>query len=152
MLSPNVERLAPQSNSARALTTVTANGTIQPTRSHGIMGLLLALNQDHGITVLMVAHEPEANRLMVLPGQRQPGGGGGGGVPEFVLSGPGGLVGILIATVASYVLSSMMAVPYAFDDLDQPAGTRVFCRDWHRVRLLSGATGCADGSDRGTAP
>ncbi|MBV5297439.1 MAG: macrolide ABC transporter ATP-binding protein, partial [Rhodoferax sp.] len=28
-------------------------------RSHEIMGLLLALNRDHGITVLMVTHEPD---------------------------------------------------------------------------------------------
>ncbi len=36
-------------------------------------------------------------------------------IEAVVLSGLGGLVGILIATAASYVLSGVMAVPYAFD-------------------------------------
>jgi putative ABC transport system ATP-binding protein len=34
-------------------------GNLDSQRSHEIMGLLLALNRDHGITVLMVTHEPE---------------------------------------------------------------------------------------------
>ncbi|MFC7461060.1 ABC transporter ATP-binding protein [Hydrogenophaga defluvii] len=34
-------------------------GNLDTTRSHEIMGLLLALNRDHGITVLMVTHEPD---------------------------------------------------------------------------------------------
>jgi putative ABC transport system permease protein len=36
-------------------------------------------------------------------------------IEAVVLSALGGLVGVLIATVASYVLSGMMAVPYVFD-------------------------------------
>jgi putative ABC transport system ATP-binding protein len=34
-------------------------GNLDTQRSHEIMGLLLALNSDHGITVLMVTHEPD---------------------------------------------------------------------------------------------
>ena len=34
-------------------------GNLDTQRSHEIMGLLLALNRDHGITVLMVTHEPD---------------------------------------------------------------------------------------------
>jgi putative ABC transport system ATP-binding protein len=34
-------------------------GNLDTQRSHEIMGLLLALNKDHGITVLMVTHEPD---------------------------------------------------------------------------------------------
>lgn len=34
-------------------------GNLDSQRSHEIMGLLLALNQQHGITVLMVTHEPD---------------------------------------------------------------------------------------------
>jgi putative ABC transport system ATP-binding protein len=34
-------------------------GNLDTQRSHEIMGLLLALNHDHGITVLMVTHEPD---------------------------------------------------------------------------------------------
>ncbi|OYU44668.1 MAG: macrolide ABC transporter ATP-binding protein [Burkholderiales bacterium PBB4] len=34
-------------------------GNLDTQRSHEIMGLLMALNQDHGITVLMVTHEPD---------------------------------------------------------------------------------------------
>jgi putative ABC transport system ATP-binding protein len=34
-------------------------GNLDTQRSHEIMGLLLALNGDHGITVLMVTHEPD---------------------------------------------------------------------------------------------
>jgi putative ABC transport system ATP-binding protein len=34
-------------------------GNLDSQRSHEIMGLLLALNKDHGITVLMVTHEPD---------------------------------------------------------------------------------------------
>jgi putative ABC transport system ATP-binding protein len=34
-------------------------GNLDTRRSHEIMGLLTALNQDHGITVLMVTHEPD---------------------------------------------------------------------------------------------
>jgi putative ABC transport system ATP-binding protein len=34
-------------------------GNLDTARSHEIMGLLLALNRDHGITVLMVTHEPD---------------------------------------------------------------------------------------------
>ncbi|MCE2660274.1 MAG: ABC transporter ATP-binding protein [Rubrivivax sp.] len=34
-------------------------GNLDSQRSHEIMGLLLALNRDHGITVLMVTHEPD---------------------------------------------------------------------------------------------
>lgn len=34
-------------------------GNLDTQRSHEIMGLLLALNADHGITVLMVTHEPD---------------------------------------------------------------------------------------------
>jgi putative ABC transport system ATP-binding protein len=33
-------------------------GNLDTQRSHEIMGLLLGLNRDHGITVLMVTHEP----------------------------------------------------------------------------------------------
>ena len=32
-------------------------GNLDTQRSHEIMGLLMALNRDHGITVLMVTHE-----------------------------------------------------------------------------------------------
>jgi putative ABC transport system ATP-binding protein len=43
-------------------------GNLDTQRSHEIMGLLLALNRDHGITVLMVTHEPDmadyAHRLV----------------------------------------------------------------------------------------
>jgi putative ABC transport system ATP-binding protein len=43
-------------------------GNLDTQRSHEIMGLLLALNKDHGITVLMVTHEPDmaayAHRLV----------------------------------------------------------------------------------------
>ncbi len=34
-------------------------GNLDSRRSHEIMGLLMALNRDHGITVLMVTHEPD---------------------------------------------------------------------------------------------
>ena len=34
-------------------------GNLDTQRSHEIMGLLVALNKDHGITVLMVTHEPD---------------------------------------------------------------------------------------------
>ncbi|MBW8365926.1 MAG: ABC transporter ATP-binding protein [Rhizobium sp.] len=34
-------------------------GNLDTQRSHEIMGLLMALNQDHGITVLMVTHEAD---------------------------------------------------------------------------------------------
>ncbi|MFZ6773879.1 ABC transporter ATP-binding protein [Undibacterium sp. SXout7W] len=34
-------------------------GNLDTQRSHEIMGLLLALNRDHGITILMVTHEPD---------------------------------------------------------------------------------------------
>jgi putative ABC transport system ATP-binding protein len=34
-------------------------GNLDTQRSHEIMSLLLALNRDHGITVLMVTHEPD---------------------------------------------------------------------------------------------
>ncbi len=34
-------------------------GNLDTRRSHEIMALLLALNRDHGITVLMVTHEPD---------------------------------------------------------------------------------------------
>ncbi|MEP7296122.1 MAG: ABC transporter ATP-binding protein [Burkholderiales bacterium] len=34
-------------------------GNLDTQRSHEIMGLLLALNRDHGITVMMVTHEPD---------------------------------------------------------------------------------------------
>ena len=34
-------------------------GNLDTQRSHEIMGQLLALNRDHGITVLMVTHEPD---------------------------------------------------------------------------------------------
>ncbi len=34
-------------------------GNLDTPRSHEIMGLLMALNRDHGITVLMVTHEPD---------------------------------------------------------------------------------------------
>jgi putative ABC transport system ATP-binding protein len=34
-------------------------GNLDTQRSHEIMGLLLALNRDHGITVLMVTHESD---------------------------------------------------------------------------------------------
>ena len=34
-------------------------GNLDTQRSHEIMGLLLSLNRDHGITVLMVTHEPD---------------------------------------------------------------------------------------------
>jgi putative ABC transport system ATP-binding protein len=34
-------------------------GNLDTQRSHEIMGLLMALNKDHGITVLMVTHEPD---------------------------------------------------------------------------------------------
>ena len=43
-------------------------GNLDTQRSHEIMGLLLVLNRDHGITVLMVTHEPDmaayAHRLV----------------------------------------------------------------------------------------
>ena len=34
-------------------------GNLDSQRSHEIMGLLMALNRDHGITVLMVTHEAD---------------------------------------------------------------------------------------------
>jgi putative ABC transport system ATP-binding protein len=34
-------------------------GNLDTQRSHEIMGLMVALNRDHGITVLMVTHEPD---------------------------------------------------------------------------------------------
>jgi putative ABC transport system ATP-binding protein len=34
-------------------------GNLDTQRSHEIMGLLVALNRDHGITILMVTHEPD---------------------------------------------------------------------------------------------
>jgi putative ABC transport system ATP-binding protein len=43
-------------------------GNLDTVRSHEIMGILMALNRDHGITVLMVTHEPDmaayAHRLV----------------------------------------------------------------------------------------
>jgi putative ABC transport system ATP-binding protein len=67
-------------------------GNLDTQRSHEIMGLLLALNRDHGITVLMVTHEPDmaayARRMVHFvdgriasdvanehPGDRRPGAG-----------------------------------------------------------------------------
>ena len=51
---------------ARAIVTTPAvvladepTGNLDTQRSHEIMGLLMALNRDHGITVLMVTHEPD---------------------------------------------------------------------------------------------
>ena len=51
---------------ARAIVTAPAvvladepTGNLDTQRSHEIMGLLLALNRDQGITVLMVTHEPD---------------------------------------------------------------------------------------------
>ena len=51
---------------ARAIATAPAvvladepTGNLDTQRSHEIMGLLLALNRDHGITVLMVTHESD---------------------------------------------------------------------------------------------
>jgi putative ABC transport system ATP-binding protein len=51
---------------ARAIVTTPAvvladepTGNLDTQRSHEIMGLLLGLNRDHGITVLMVTHEPD---------------------------------------------------------------------------------------------
>ena len=51
---------------ARAIVTTPAvvladepTGNLDTQRSHEIMGLLLALNRDQGITVLMVTHEPD---------------------------------------------------------------------------------------------
>jgi putative ABC transport system ATP-binding protein len=51
---------------ARAIVTAPAvvladepTGNLDTERSHEIMGLLLALNREHGITVLMVTHEPD---------------------------------------------------------------------------------------------
>lgn len=51
---------------ARAIVTAPAvvladepTGNLDTQRSHEIMGLLMALNKDHGITVLMVTHEQE---------------------------------------------------------------------------------------------
>jgi putative ABC transport system ATP-binding protein len=45
-------------------------GNLDTQRSHEIMGLLMALNKDHGITVLMVTHEPDmaayARRLITF--------------------------------------------------------------------------------------
>ena len=45
-------------------------GNLDTQRSHEIMGLLLALNRDHGITVMMVTHEPDmaqyARRLVTF--------------------------------------------------------------------------------------
>lgn len=34
-------------------------GNLDSQRGHEIMDLLVALNRDHGITILMVTHEPE---------------------------------------------------------------------------------------------
>ena len=62
---------------ARAIVTAPAvvladepTGNLDTQRSHEIMGLLLALNRDHGITVLMVTHEPDmaayARRLVTF--------------------------------------------------------------------------------------
>jgi putative ABC transport system ATP-binding protein len=45
-------------------------GNLDTRRSHEIMGLLMALNRDRGITVLMVTHEPDmaayARRMVVF--------------------------------------------------------------------------------------
>jgi putative ABC transport system ATP-binding protein len=62
---------------ARAIVTTPAvvladepTGNLDTRRSHEIMGLLLALNRDQGITVLMVTHEPDmaayAHRLVTF--------------------------------------------------------------------------------------
>ncbi len=46
-------------NGPRVLLADEPTGNLDTARSHEIMGLLLALNRDHGITVLMVTHEPD---------------------------------------------------------------------------------------------
>jgi ABC-type antimicrobial peptide transport system permease subunit len=58
-------------------------------------------------------------------------------IEAVVLSALGGVVGIVIATGASYVGSLMMAVPYVFDPTHQPAVTGVLGRHRRGVRLLS---------------
>ena len=63
-------------------------------------------------------------RQLAHPRDRPAPGGGRAGagsaaaqflIEAVVLSALGGIIGILIATAASYVLSGVMAVPYAFD-------------------------------------
>jgi putative ABC transport system ATP-binding protein len=58
--------LTPRFAIARAIVTEPAvllayepTGKLDTQRSHENMGLLLDLNRDHGITVLMVTHEPD---------------------------------------------------------------------------------------------
>jgi hypothetical protein len=66
----------------------------------------------------------------------------------------GGLAGVAIAMVASFALSRLMDVPYAFDisiNLLSLLFSAAIGRDRHAVRLLPGPTRRADGSDRGVA-
>ena len=59
-------------------------------------------------------------------------------IEAVVLSALDGVIGIVIATVASWGLSALMGVPYAFDPFHQPAVAGLF--SWHRraIRLFPG--------------
>ena len=72
-------------------------------------------------------------------------------IEAVVLSALGGVVGIVIATAASYGLSSLMDVPYAFDPSINLLSLAVLGRHRRAVRLLPGAPRRAHGPDRGAA-
>ena len=58
-------------------------------------------------------------------------------IKAVMLTALGGLIGIAIATGASYVLAGVMAIPQLFDAQINVLSFVFFSRNWHSVWLLS---------------